>query len=122
VNSHSYLCWEREPGIATIAGYYGNESVVRLNVESGKLYYILAHIGPAWKTINPLALLWQDERSHPKIGYERSINGATEAVKETFLLKPLWKTYGENVFDLRDKEKTAEFIQGFLGDFLQLIK
>jgi len=67
-------------------------------------------------------MLWQDERSHPKIGYERSIKGATEAVKETFLLKPLWKTYGENVFDLRDKEKTAKFIQSFLGDFFQLIK
>jgi hypothetical protein len=45
---HSYLCWEREPGIATIF----SDMRIDLNIESGKVYYVLAHIGPAWETVN----------------------------------------------------------------------
>lgn len=55
IAGHRYLCWEREPGISNISGQvYTSKSVVSLFVESGKVYYILAHIGPDWKTINPL--------------------------------------------------------------------
>jgi hypothetical protein len=46
-----YLCWERAPGIATIASAavsspYG--SVITLTIERGKVHYVLAHIGPKW--------------------------------------------------------------------------
>jgi len=46
-----YLCWERAPGIATIASEaaaspYG--SVITLTIERGKVHYVLAHIGPKW--------------------------------------------------------------------------
>jgi len=46
-----YLCWERAPGIAMIASEpasspYG--SVITLTIESGKVHYVLAHIGPKW--------------------------------------------------------------------------
>ena len=46
-----YLCWERPPGIATIASEaaaspYG--SVITLTIERGKVHYVLAHIGPKW--------------------------------------------------------------------------
>ena len=55
IAGHRYLCWEREPGLSTIAAYvYKSKSVVSLNIESGKVYYILAHVGPDLGTINPL--------------------------------------------------------------------
>jgi len=46
-----YLCRERAPGIATITSEpasspYG--SAVTLTIESGKVHYVLAHIGPKW--------------------------------------------------------------------------
>ena len=46
-----YLCWERAPGVATIASEaaaspYG--SVITLTIERGKVHYVLAHIGPKW--------------------------------------------------------------------------
>ncbi len=46
-----YLCWERPPGIATIASEaaaspYG--SVVTLTIEPGTVHYVLARIGPKW--------------------------------------------------------------------------
>jgi len=55
IAGHRYLCWEREPGISTIFAYvYKSKSVVNLNIENGKVYYILAHVGPAWESVNPL--------------------------------------------------------------------
>lgn len=45
---HSYLCWEREPGILTIASRRLSGNVVTLAVEKGKVYYILAHVHPGF--------------------------------------------------------------------------
>lgn len=35
-----YLTWEKEPGPVTIMGKAKNESVLNLNLEAGKVYYI----------------------------------------------------------------------------------
>ena len=37
---HSYLCWEREPGITIIRGRQLESNIVNLTVESGKAYYV----------------------------------------------------------------------------------
>jgi len=61
IDGHSYLCWEREtgvtsilvfPGYMTIPGHPVRKNVISLNVESGQVYFILAHIGPDWETVN----------------------------------------------------------------------
>jgi len=46
---HSYLCWEHEPGIVTISGRRLRSNIVNINLESGKTYYVIAHIGPDFK-------------------------------------------------------------------------
>jgi hypothetical protein len=40
----SFLCWEREPGMATIVSKAENEAKVDLTVESGKTYYLLQSV------------------------------------------------------------------------------
>jgi hypothetical protein len=45
---HSYLCWEREPGMLTIASRRLSGNVVTLAVEKNKVYYILANIHPGF--------------------------------------------------------------------------
>ena len=48
---HSYLCWEREPGEARIHSSAYNSKTLELNIEKGKVYYVLQHVGPAWDTL-----------------------------------------------------------------------
>ena len=46
-----YLCWERAPGIAMIVSEPASSpyvSVITLPIESGKVHYVFAHIGPKW--------------------------------------------------------------------------
>ena len=64
-----YLCWERPPGIATIASEaaaspYG--SVLTLTIERGKVHYVLAHIGPKW-SVGMFLPVWR--HSVPGGGY-----------------------------------------------------
>lgn len=48
IAGHSYLCWEREPGVTTVSSYIGNStSDVKLLVENGQVYYVLLNIFPA---------------------------------------------------------------------------
>lgn len=39
-----FLCWDRDPGQAEIIGKAENTSKVSLNVNEGKVYYILQHV------------------------------------------------------------------------------
>lgn len=41
---NGYLCWEREPGAAEIAGKAENTSKVSLDVNRGEVYYICQHV------------------------------------------------------------------------------
>ena len=41
---HGYLCWEREPGHATIKSKVANNSSLELEAEKGNSYYILEKI------------------------------------------------------------------------------
>ena len=47
---NSYLCWEREPGKVEIAAKAENLSVVSLDVQPAKSYYICQHVGMGWWT------------------------------------------------------------------------
>jgi len=62
ITGHGFICWEREAGVAKIIAlseeaelmwkYPKSRSTLEINIESGKAYYILMHIGPAWETVN----------------------------------------------------------------------
>lgn len=55
ISGDGYLCWEREPGNSVVAAYVDqNQSTVSLSIESGKAYYVIAHVSPAWETVNVL--------------------------------------------------------------------
>ncbi len=43
-----YLCWERLPGKAEISAQAENLSMVSLDVESSKTYYVCQHIKMGW--------------------------------------------------------------------------
>jgi hypothetical protein len=45
---YGFLCWEREPGGAEIAGKAENTDKVSLDVNKGKVYYVCQHIQMGW--------------------------------------------------------------------------
>ncbi len=47
---NGYLCWERKPGKAEITAKAENLSIVNLDVQPSKSYYICQHIGMGWWT------------------------------------------------------------------------
>lgn len=49
---NSYLCWEREPGFVTIVARPIKSDSLKFMVESGKVYYISAHVAPGWTPVN----------------------------------------------------------------------
>jgi hypothetical protein len=62
----SYLCWEREPGIATINTRRIASDPLRLSIESGKVYYIAAYIRPVFGSDNLRVRLEQLEEKEGK--------------------------------------------------------
>jgi hypothetical protein len=48
---HTYLCWEREPGVAEISGRRIKTNDIHLTVERGKVYYVILHIYPAIENV-----------------------------------------------------------------------
>jgi hypothetical protein len=50
-SGHGFLCWEREPGTATlISEAYHSKSLI-LEAEKGQVYYVLQRVHPAWETV-----------------------------------------------------------------------
>src|SRR3989339_1210173 len=41
---HSFICWEREPGITVLTGEAENSSQLELAVEEGMTYYVCQHV------------------------------------------------------------------------------
>lgn len=62
----SFLCWEREPGMAHIVGREENASSVDVEVKTNQVYYIFQHVQMGWlQPRNKLELV--DEAEGAKI-------------------------------------------------------